>query len=197
MGHGNRRSRGDAGCSGPSRPGTGWSQSLLCSEGGQGRWRALRQAAYGDQGSPGFITEALPIVLLSLARRLDLLTIDEFADCTDGCSEEMLLGVMGFGESPEAFAGRPFYERDEVFGRSLRALADAVGIEIERFETSSEVAVARGCLAGLPRAASVTTAPRRVGARADARQRNRPGRLPESPAGRHGRHPPRDGHWCA
>lgn len=147
--------------------------------------------------SPGFITEALPIVLLSLARRLDLLTIDEFADCTDGCSEEMLLGVMGFGESPEAFAGRPFYERDEVFGRSLRALADAVGIEIERFETSSEVAVARGCLAGLPRAASVTTAPRRVGARADARHRNRPGRLPESPAGRHGRHPPRDGHWCA
>jgi hypothetical protein len=29
--------------------------------------------------SPGFVTEALPIVLDSLARRLDLLLIDEFA----------------------------------------------------------------------------------------------------------------------
>lgn len=98
---------------------------------------------HASGSSPGFITEALPVVLLSLARRLDLLTIDEFADCIDGCSEEMLLGVMGFGESPEAFAKRPFYERDEVFSHSLRSLADAVGIKIDRFETSSEVAVAR------------------------------------------------------
>lgn len=93
--------------------------------------------------SPGFITEALPIVLLSLSRRLDLLTIDEFANCIDGCSEEMLLGVMGFGETPEAFAKRPFYERDEVFNHSLNALADALGIKIERFEVKSEVGLAK------------------------------------------------------
>jgi 4-hydroxy-tetrahydrodipicolinate reductase len=92
--------------------------------------------------SPGFITEALPIVLLSLSRRLDLLTIDEFANCIDGCSEEMLLGVMGFGETPEKFATRAFYERDEVFNHSLSALAAALGITIERFEVSSEIALA-------------------------------------------------------
>lgn len=93
--------------------------------------------------SPGFITEALPAVLLSLSRRLDLLTIDEFANCIDGCSEEMLLGVMGFGEMPEAFAARQFYERDEVFNHSLRSLAEPLGIAIERFELSSEVALAK------------------------------------------------------
>ncbi|MFK4870936.1 dihydrodipicolinate reductase [Novosphingobium sp. ZW T3_23] len=97
---------------------------------------------HSSGSSPGFITEALPLVLLSLTRRLDLLTIDEFANCIDGCSEEMLLGIMGFGDSPERFAERPFYERDEVFNHSLRALAQAVGIEIERFEVSSEVALA-------------------------------------------------------
>lgn len=92
--------------------------------------------------SPGFITEALPIVLLSLSRRLDLLTIDEFANCIDGCSEEMLLGVMGFGETPEQFGARTFYERDEVFNHSLSALASAVGITIDRFDVSSEIALA-------------------------------------------------------
>lgn len=98
---------------------------------------------HSSGSSPGFITEALPIALLSLARRLDLLTIDEFANCIDGCSEEMLVGIMGFGETPDAFAQRPFYERDEVFNHSLRSLAQAVGIDIERFEISSEVALAK------------------------------------------------------
>jgi len=98
---------------------------------------------HSSGSSPGFITEALPLVLLSLARRLDLLTIDEFANCIDGCSEEMLVGIMGFGETPDVFAQRPFYERDEVFNHSLRALAQAVGIEIERFEVSSDVALAK------------------------------------------------------
>ncbi|MCE7796439.1 dihydrodipicolinate reductase [Sphingobium sufflavum] len=93
--------------------------------------------------SPGFITEALPIVLLSLSRRLDLLMIDEYANCIDGCSEEMLIGIMGFGESAENFTRREFPERDNVFGHSLTALADAIGIPIERFEVTSEIAVAR------------------------------------------------------
>ncbi len=101
-----------------------------------------RSSLHSSGSSPGFITEALPLVLLSVARRLDLLTIDEFANCIDGCSEEMLLGIMGFGESPEKFAERPFYERDEVFNHSLHALAEALGIEIERFEVASEVALA-------------------------------------------------------
>src|SRR5439155_12454922 len=91
--------------------------------------------------SPGFITEALPIVLISLVRRLDLLMIDEFANCIDGCSEEMLLNIMGFGETPEAFSARIFPERDEAFGHSLGVLADAPGTPIERFEVTSQCPV--------------------------------------------------------
>ena len=93
--------------------------------------------------SPGFITEALPIVLLSLQRRLDCLTIDEFANCIDGCSEEMLLGIMGFGDTPDTFGQRNLADRDVVFEHSLSVVADAAGLKIDRFETSSEIALTR------------------------------------------------------
>jgi hypothetical protein len=50
--------------------------------------------------SPGFITEAMPIVLASIQRRLDNLSINEFADCSSRNSPEMLFGMMGFGKKP-------------------------------------------------------------------------------------------------
>jgi 4-hydroxy-tetrahydrodipicolinate reductase len=93
--------------------------------------------------SPGFVTEALPVVLTSLARHLDLLLIDEFANCIDGCSEEMLLNIMGFGETPEVFSRRKHADRDRVFEDSLSLLGDALGKPIERFELTSEFALAR------------------------------------------------------
>lgn len=93
--------------------------------------------------SPGFITEALPIVLTSLARRLDHLLIDEFANCIDGCSEEMLLNIMGFGETAETFSQRQHAERDRVFEHSLSVLADALGTPLERFELTAEFALTR------------------------------------------------------
>lgn len=93
--------------------------------------------------SPGFITEALPIVLTSLARRLDFLGIDEFANCREGCSQEMLTEVMGFGETPETFAKRDIAARDEVFEHSFGVLASALGMPIDSFEVTSEVALCR------------------------------------------------------
>lgn len=90
--------------------------------------------------SPGFITEALPIVFTSLARRLDFLGIEEYADCLAGCSEEMLVDLMGFGDTPEAFARRQNSEH-RSFEYSLGLLADGFGTPIERFETTTEGAV--------------------------------------------------------
>jgi 2,4-diaminopentanoate dehydrogenase len=48
--------------------------------------------------SPGFITETLPVVLTSLERRLDRLTIHEYADMSNRNSPEML--SMLFGGEP-------------------------------------------------------------------------------------------------
>ena len=99
---------------------------------------------HSSGSSPGFITEALPLPLLSLQRRLDLLTIDEFANCLDSCSEEMLRNIMGFGDGPEAFATRVFADRDVVFADSLAVIAEAIGLPLSSFESESEIAVTRG-----------------------------------------------------
>jgi 2,4-diaminopentanoate dehydrogenase len=105
--------------------------------------REGRSSLHATGSSPGFITEALPIVLTSLSRRLDLLLIDEFANCIDGCSEEMLVNIMGFGETPEVFAKRLHADRDRVFEDSLGVLAEAIGKPLEKFTLTTEYALTR------------------------------------------------------
>jgi hypothetical protein len=92
--------------------------------------------------SPGFISEALPLVLLSMARSLDLLQIDEFADMSSRNSPEMLFELMGFGGDPGRFDVRRFGHIAHSFGPSLSALADAIGLPIDSIESGGEIAVA-------------------------------------------------------
>jgi len=94
--------------------------------------------------SPGFISEALPLVLLSLARRLDCLTIDEFADMSSRNSPEMMFDGMGFGRAPSPSDS----DRIAQFGAffftgSLGTLADAISIPFDDVVATGEVAVAR------------------------------------------------------
>jgi len=92
--------------------------------------------------SPGFSTEALPLVLASLQRRLDTLTIDEFADIAPSVSAEMA-AYMGFGQP----AGSPVdpimleYTADGFSG-SLAVVADALGYEFESVEATGETVAA-------------------------------------------------------
>ena len=93
--------------------------------------------------SPGFITEALPIVLTSLQRRLDGVLIEEFADLSQRPSPELLFDLMGFGREPtEIGRGRLNHGRIS-FGPSLHLLADALGAPLDDLEASGEMAVAR------------------------------------------------------
>jgi hypothetical protein len=92
--------------------------------------------------SPGFITEGLPLVLLSMERRLDELRIDEFADMSSRNSPELLFQIMGFGADPEKFDARRFDHIAHSFGPSLSALADAIGLPIDSVEPGGEIAVA-------------------------------------------------------
>jgi hypothetical protein len=91
--------------------------------------------------SPGFITEALPLVLTSIQRRLDRLTIDEFADLSPRNSPGLLFDVMGFGKPPgESDPNRTAHFRDS-FGPSLRMLADALSVPLDSVESSGSIAV--------------------------------------------------------
>jgi len=105
--------------------------------------REGNSSIHASGSSPGFITEALLPPLLSLQRKLDLITIDEFADCVDTCSEDMLVNIMGFGAAPEVFAATEFTERDTVFGHSLAVIASAIGLPFDKVEVTSEFATTR------------------------------------------------------
>lgn len=93
--------------------------------------------------SPGFITEAVPLALTSVARRLDCLTIDEFADIPQSCSPEMIFDVMGYGRPPGSeFDPNLLSHMAQCFEQSLALLANALALELDGFKTSGETATA-------------------------------------------------------
>ena len=105
--------------------------------------RAGGSSIYSTGSSPGFVTEALAIPLLSLSRRLDCLTIDEYADMASRNSPDMIFGVMGYGAAPDAFDQRKVEYVKHDFAASLAQIADAAGIEIEHWGAFGELSAAR------------------------------------------------------
>jgi len=93
--------------------------------------------------SPGFITEALPLVLASIQRHLDRLTINEYADMSSRNSPEMIFGLMGFGRDPATFDRRRWNHGAASFGPSLGVVADALSLPLDSVEVTGEVAAAR------------------------------------------------------
>jgi 4-hydroxy-tetrahydrodipicolinate reductase len=106
-----------------------------CAEGGT--------SIHSTGSSPGFISEAVPLVLTSIQRRLDSLVIDEFADLSQRDSPGLLFEVMGFGKPPAAFDERRLSHGRTSFGPSLRLVADALSLPLDDVEAGGEVATAR------------------------------------------------------
>ncbi len=102
-----------------------------------------RTTIHATGASPGFITEAVPIVLASIQRRLDHLQIDEFADCSSRNSPEMLFEMMGFGAPPGPAGEGQLHHAKLSFAPSLQLVATALGMPIERFEVSGAQGMAR------------------------------------------------------
>jgi 2,4-diaminopentanoate dehydrogenase len=98
---------------------------------------------YSTGSSPGFVTEALVLPLLSLSRRLDCLTIDEYADMTSRNSPDLLFNVMGYGASPGQFDQRKVDYVKHDFAGSLAQIAEAAGIEIDAWDAFGELSAAR------------------------------------------------------
>jgi 2,4-diaminopentanoate dehydrogenase len=92
--------------------------------------------------SPGFITEAIPLVLTSIQRRLDVLAIEEYADLSKRDSRELLFDLMGFGAPPAALSEGRLSHGLTSFGPSLRLVAEGLGIPLDDLEASGAVAVA-------------------------------------------------------
>lgn len=93
--------------------------------------------------SPGFITEAIPIVLASIQRRLDSLRIDEFADCSSRNSPEMLFEMMGFGRRPGPANEAQLHHARLSFAPSLQLVTSALGLPIDHVEVHGAQGLAR------------------------------------------------------
>lgn len=105
--------------------------------------RRGNSSIHSTGSSPGFATEALPLVLTSIQRSLTSLHIGEFADCSSRDSPDMLFEVMGFGKKPGGSdQGRLNYLRD-AFGPSLQLVADALGLPLDGLQVSGALGVAR------------------------------------------------------
>jgi hypothetical protein len=99
-------------------------------------------SVHSTGSSPGFITEAVPLVLTSIQRRLNGLTIDEYADLSQRNSPQLLFDLMGFGRPAGPFEQfRADYLRSS-FGPSLQMVADAIGLPLDSVEASGELAMA-------------------------------------------------------
>jgi 4-hydroxy-tetrahydrodipicolinate reductase len=98
---------------------------------------------HGTGVSPGFITEALPIVLASIQRRLDSLSIFEFADCSSRDSPEMLFEMMGFGKKPGPANQAQLDHARLCFAPSLQLVASALGLTVDNVVVTGAQGLAR------------------------------------------------------
>jgi 4-hydroxy-tetrahydrodipicolinate reductase len=105
-----------------------------------------KTSIHSTGSSPGFISEAVPLVLTSIQRRLDSFTIEEFADLSRRDSPALLFELMGFGTDPAAFDHRRWASGVQSFGPSLQLVAEALSMPLDSVEASGEVAVARNSI---------------------------------------------------
>lgn len=97
---------------------------------------------HSSGSSPGFITEALPLVLSSIQQRVDSIVIDEYANLVDGCSPFMLFETMGYGKPLANFDEARLAMVKAGFTQSLLLLADALGKPAESILAKAETAAA-------------------------------------------------------
>ena len=102
-----------------------------------------RSSVYATGSSPGFISETLPLALLSMQRDVESIAIDEYADMSRRDSPHMLFEQMGFGKPLDSYnPARAAYLVGE-FSPSLATLAEAAGRPVDEWTGTGEVAAAR------------------------------------------------------
>ncbi len=97
---------------------------------------------YSQGCSPGFITESMVLNLVQLARRIDCITIDEYADMTSRNSPDMIFNIMGYGVAPGAFDQQKLDYIKHDFAGSLAQTADAIGLNFDDVTVVGEMACA-------------------------------------------------------
>ena len=94
--------------------------------------------------SPGFSSEGLPMAAISMSRRMDCMTIDEFADIPLSCPDVQVVDGMGFGRPVTGvFDPDLLHHHAHGFEQSVNAVAKALGIKLDGIEVFGEMAGAK------------------------------------------------------
>ena len=107
-----------------------------CQAGGTSVW--------ASGSDPGFITETLPLALLSVQRRVELIEIEEFGDLSHRPSPHMVMEQMRFGKPLAEFD--PERRKNHLFGEyqpPLSVLADIAGFAVDEWTAEGGVAAAK------------------------------------------------------
>jgi 4-hydroxy-tetrahydrodipicolinate reductase len=96
---------------------------------------------YATGSSPGFISDVLPYALLVLQRRVDSFFIEEYANMSRRDSPHMIFEQIGFGKPMPPTADVSNERRIEAVPH-LATVADAAGLTIDEWVSTSEVAAA-------------------------------------------------------
>jgi hypothetical protein len=116
----------------------------------ENRVRVLRACEAGNASvwptgsDPGFITETLPLALLSVQRRVDLVELEEFGDVSRRPSPHMITEQMRFGKPLADFD--PDRRKRHLFSEyqpPLGVLAEYAGFAIDEWTAEGGVAAAR------------------------------------------------------
>ncbi|HEX3796898.1 MAG TPA: hypothetical protein VHV57_20555 [Acidimicrobiales bacterium] len=101
-------------------------------------------SVWASGSDPGFITETLPLALLSIQRHVELIEIDEFGDLSRRPSPHMVLEQMGFGQSPSTLdPQRRMNHLLGAFQPALSVLAEMAGFDIDAWASEGAVATAK------------------------------------------------------
>ena len=114
-------------------------------------WRQPLEAACAQGGSslfasgttPGWSTEIIPLALLTKLRRLDCITLTEFADCSMRPTPEMLFDLLHFGADPATLDPNEPHVTTISTPPSISMTADAVGLTLDDVVCRKEYALTR------------------------------------------------------
>ncbi|MEU9269087.1 dihydrodipicolinate reductase [Streptomyces sp. NPDC048251] len=95
---------------------------------------------YGTGSCPGFITEVVPLALLVMERKLDCLSIVQYADLSNRRSPEFLRTIYGIDPATADLTDGA--TRSEMAdGAALRQIAAAMSVPIDNMTATSSIAV--------------------------------------------------------
>ena len=99
---------------------------------------------YASGSTPGWFTEVMPLALSGLERRIDAITLTDFADMSSRNSPEMLFEVLPFGRDPATLDGSAPVGTATSSPPSLAMTAAALGLPADEIVTARDYALTRG-----------------------------------------------------